>query len=130
MAAVTVRLDDRKIEALFDTPTELRAYMNRKVAETVVVARAEAPARTHRLQQSIGSTYLGGGRWNVSATAPHAKFVHEGTAAHVIRVRPGKRTLKFFWMRVGAVVYPVQVRHPGTKANPFLVRAMHRVWGR
>jgi hypothetical protein len=129
MAGATVRLDDRKIEGLFDRPGELRAYMERKVAETVVVARAEAPAKTHALQRSIGSTYHGGGRWSVSATSRHAKFVHQGTRPHVIRVRPGRRTLKFFWLKVGQVVYPVSVRHPGTKPNPFLTRAMHRVWG-
>ena len=68
MAVVTVRLDDRKIESLFDRPTELRAYMNRKVAETVVVARAEAPTRTPRTTAQHGSIYLGGGKWKVSAT--------------------------------------------------------------
>jgi len=130
MAAVTVKINDRKIAEMFDRPTGLRAYMNTKVAATVVAARAEAPARTHRLQQSIGSTYHGGGKWSVSALAPYAKYVHEGTRPHLIRVRPGKRTLKFFWVRVGAVVYPVSVRHPGTKSNPFLTRAMHKVWGR
>lgn len=130
MATVTVRLDDRKIETLFDRPTELRAYMERRVAQTVVVARAEAPTRTHALQRSIGSTYLGGGRWKITASSPHAKFVHEGTRPHLIRVRPGKRTLRFFWLRVGAIVYPVSVKHPGTKANPFLTRAMHQVWDR
>jgi hypothetical protein len=129
MAAVTVRIYDRKIESMFDRPTELRAYMNRKVAETVVVARAEAPTKTHALQRSIGSTYHGAGRWSVTASAQHAKFVHEGTRPHLIRVRPGKKTLKFFWLKVGQVVYPVQVRHPGTKPNPFLTRAMHKVWG-
>jgi hypothetical protein len=128
--AATVHINDVKIASLFDQATELRAYMNRKVAETVVVARAEAPAKTHRLQQSIGSVYLGGGEWRVTASAPHAKFVHEGTAPHLIRVRPGKRSLRFFWLRVGRVVYPVSVRHPGTKANPFLTRAMHQVWDR
>jgi hypothetical protein len=128
--AVTVRIDDRKIESLFDRATELRAFMNLRVAQTVVVARAEAPTKTHALQRSIGSSYHGDGRWRVSATSNHAKFVHEGTKPHLIRVRPGKKSLRFFWVRVGRVVYPVSVRHPGTKPNPFLVRAMHQVWDR
>lgn len=123
-------LYDSQIESLFDRPGELRAMMNRKVAETVAEARVLAPTRTHALQRSIGAQYLGAGRWKVSATAPHAKFVHEGTRAHVIRVRPGKRTLRFFWLREGRVVFPVQVRHPKTQAVPFLTMAMHRVWDR
>lgn len=128
MAATKVEIYDRKVENLFDSATQLRAYMRTKVAETVIVARAEAPTRTTELQRSIGSTYHGDGRWTVTASAPHARFVHEGTRPHLIRVRPGKKSLRFFWLRVGGVVYPVQVRHPGTKANPFLNRAMHKVW--
>lgn len=128
--AVVVTIYDRKIDALFDRPTELRAYMQRRVEATVIVARAEAPTRTHALQRSIGSTYRGGGRWTISASSPHAKYVHNGTRPHVIRVRPGKHSLRFFWLRVGGVVYPVRVQHPGTKANPFLARAMHQVWDR
>jgi len=127
--AVTVTVYDAKIDALFDTPTELRAYMTAKVAETVVVARANAPTKTHELQRSIGSQYHGGGRWSVTASAPHAKFVHNGTRPHLIKGR-SRSMLRFFWERVGAVVYLRQVNHPGTKANPFLTRAMHQVWGR
>lgn len=127
--AVTVQIYDKKIESLFDTPTELRAYMNLRVAETVVVARAEAPTRTHELQRSIGSQYHGGGTWTVTASSAHAKYVHEGTKPHLIKpVR--RRMLRFFWDKVGAVVYLRQVNHPGNKANPFLTRAMHQVWGR
>jgi hypothetical protein len=125
--AVTTKIYDTKIDHLFDGPTALRAYMNTKVAETVMVARVEAPTKSHALQRSISSTYHGGGRWSVSASAPHAKFVHNGTKSHLIKGRR-RSMLRFFWEKVGAVVYLRQVNHPGTKANPFLTRAMHKVW--
>lgn len=128
MAKVTVRLDDRQIRSMFDRPTEARRYMERKVFETVVAARAEAPTKTTALQRSIGSTYRGGGRWEVAATAPHARFVHQGTEPHVIKARTKPRLI-FFWKKVGRVVSLIQVNHPGTTPNPFLTRAMHKVWG-
>lgn len=127
MANVSVKINDRKIDAMFDTNRELRRYMDVRVQATVAAARVEAPVRTSALQRSIGSTYHGGGKWTVSASTPHAKFVHEGTRAHPIKAR-SKKTLKFFWAKVGRVVYPQQVNHPGTKPDPFLTRAMHKVW--
>ena len=127
MASVTVRLDDRKIDGLFDNSKELRTYMERHVAETVAVARVEVPVRSSELQRSIGSSYHGGGQWRVTASAPHAKWVHNGTEPHEIRAKRG-RTLRFFWKKVGLIVYPIAVNHPGTEPNPFLTRAMHKVW--
>lgn len=127
MAAVTVHIYDAKIKGLFDRPGELRNYMQAKVNETVVLARVEAPTRTSELVRSIGSTYHGGGHWSISATAPHAKFVHEGTKPHLIRSKTG-RALRFYWNKVGRVVTLQQVNHPGTEPNPFLVRAMRKVW--
>lgn len=127
MANVSVKIDDRKIDAMFDTNRELRRYMDVRVQATVAAARVEAPVRTSALQRSIGSTYHGGGRWTVSASAKHAKWVHEGTKPHPIKART-KKTLRFFWARVGRVVYPRQVQHPGNEPNRFLTRAMHQVW--
>ena len=127
MANVEVKINDRKIESMFDRPGDLRRYMNVRVQATVAAARAEAPVRTAALQRSIGSTYHGGGKWTVSAAKPYAQFVHEGTKPHPIKARSGK-TLRFFWARVGRVVYPKQVSHPGNEPNPFLTRAMHQVW--
>lgn len=128
--AVIVEVYDRKIDQMFDRPTELRAFMTSRVAATTAEARAIAPTRTHSLQRSISADYLGGGHWTISASSPHAKFVHEGTRPHLIRVRPGKGSMRFQWQRVGGVVFPVVVKHPGTAPNPFLTRAMHSVWDR
>jgi hypothetical protein len=42
---------------------------------------------------------------------------HEGTRRHIIRA-PQNKVLKF--QRGGQMVYATQVRHPGTKPNPYL----------
>ena len=58
----------------------------------------------------------------------HALFVIKGTRPHIIRpTTPGGR-LRFFWHRVGHVVYAKVVHHPGTAANNFMWRAMERTF--
>lgn len=60
--------------------------------------------------------------------APYAKSVHEGSPPHVIRARFAK-ALRFRG-KSGAVVLRASVNHPGTvkaKANPWLLRAAHRI---
>lgn len=58
-----------------------------------------------------------------ASQAPYTRYVIEGTAPHVIRPVNAK-ALRF---EVGGqVVYAKQVNHPGTKPNPFNVRAYDR----
>ena len=77
----------------------------------------EAPVKTSNLVNSITS-YIAGLTGVVKATAPYAVFVHEGTARHTIAAGPGKA---LYWP---GAAHPVKsVKHPGTKANPFFLRA-------
>lgn len=56
--------------------------------------------------------------------ARHSLALHNGASAHKIRARkPGGR-LKFYWPRVGSVVYFREVNHPGIGATPFLTSSM------
>lgn len=64
----------------------------------------------------------------VGTDDPVGLFVHEGTVPHVIRPRFARR-LVFFWGKVGRVVRFKSVRHPGTKPNRFLLRALRREFG-
>ncbi|MFZ2152288.1 MAG: HK97-gp10 family putative phage morphogenesis protein [Minisyncoccia bacterium] len=74
------------------------------------------------LRQSIKSRMVSSLRGEVWPTALYALFVEAGTRPHIIRaVNKGglanKRTGEFF----GKVVH-----HPGTRANPFLKRAVEK----
>lgn len=64
----------------------------------------------------------------VSSSTDHAVFLHEGTPPHTIKPRLAKK-LVFFWRKAGQVVFRDSVRHPGTKAQPFLVKALRAVFG-
>lgn len=66
----------------------------------------------------------------VIALPEHALFVHEGTRGpYTIRPKLAP-SLVFFWHRKGRVVSLPQVRHPGIPANPFMVKALRRVFKR
>ena len=54
---------------------------------------------------------------------PYAYWHHQGTEPHVIEARRAP-LLVFYWKKVGRVVAFPRVQHPGTKPNPFLVRAL------
>lgn len=59
----------------------------------------------------------------IQCSHPAVRFVIEGTRPHLIRPRRAK-ALRF---EVGGrVTYAKVVRHPGTRANPFLQRALRR----
>ena len=60
-----------------------------------------------------------------SNVAKYAPFVHEGTAAHLIR--PKNKTILRFVPRGGnSFIFARKVFHPGTKADPFLYDALRR----
>jgi hypothetical protein len=59
----------------------------------------------------------------VLAAAPYALAVHEGTAPHTIRPR-NKKVLCWRPPGGGDLVFARQVKHPGTKARPFLRDAL------
>lgn len=92
-------------------------------------ARADVPVRTGNLGRSIneglvkaeGPRTVGG---SVSATASYAAPVHEGSRPHLIRPRNAK-ALRF--EIGGRTVFAKLVRHPGTRARPFLRNAGMRV---
>lgn len=95
-----------------------------------VVNRAKilAPVDTGRLRASIKGELQGvwtlRPRFVVGTNVDYAEMVHDGTRPHVIRPR-NARALRF--MVNGRVVYARVVHHPGTRANPFLDRALREV---
>ncbi|MFF1965434.1 hypothetical protein ACFVW5_17835 [Streptomyces sp. NPDC058232] len=120
--SVEVRIDSGKISRLL----RLRGGRTaRKLAERTQrvarIAEREAPG-------SMGS-YI---TWKVTdgpkglqgvivCDHPKVRFVLDGTRPHVIRPRRAK-ALRF--EIGGRVVYAAYVRHPGTKPNNFLKRAL------
>ncbi len=78
-----------------------------------------APWKTGRLAGSIIKE-VGDGEAEVQALAPYAGFVEFGTAPH--EIRPVNASVLAF-EAAGKMVFTPLVRHPGTRANPFMERA-------
>lgn len=113
---------------LNQSPLVFTKAMSRATDRSIKViqrnAMREAPVNKQRgggnLRQSIRSRMLSRTRGEVEVGAKYGVFVHEGTRPHIIRtskkrVLANRRSGQFF----GKVV-----RHPGTKANPFMERAV------
>lgn len=123
-----------------------RAVLNR--------ARVLAPKDTGNLANSMQMTMRARRTYVAGRVESRVKYfmpVHDGSKAHTIRAKR-KKALVFFWPRVGMVtVVPKRprtrytgpmrrkgkgvrfhigkgyVNHPGTKARPFLMRALEEV---
>ncbi len=126
MIQVVVRITP-ELEALVegirdDIRGGIRAGMGNLLGELEAHSVREAPVDTSDLVNSI-TTYMAdsGLAGTLKATAAHARYVHEGTRPHVILPRKKKA---LFWPGAG---HPVRkVKHPGTKPNPFFVRAISK----
>jgi HK97 gp10 family phage protein len=130
MANVTMKIDglDRIAEKFKRMPVEVAKGLDVAVTKAIFKVQAEAMKEAPvnkataggNLRQSIKATKNGLARGVVEVGAAYGIFVHEGTAPHIIKVKNKKvlanrRTNQMF----GKIV-----RHPGTKANPFLQRAV------
>lgn len=91
-------------------------------------AKVLAPVDTGRLRASIRiesrRTLTLRTIYTIGSDVSYAPYVNDGTRPHKIRPK-AKKALKF---RVGGkTVFAAVVNHPGTKANPFLDRALREV---
>jgi hypothetical protein len=95
-----------------------------------VVNRAKvlAPVDTGRLRASIRlerRSILGfRNRWTIGSDVVYAPWVNDGTRPHIIRPKNAK-VLAF--KSGGRTVFAKVVHHPGTRARPFLDRALREV---
>lgn len=102
----------------------------RRVAPRVVNrAKVLAPVDTGRLRAAIGPpkytrTWTLRPKATIEVNVEYAGYVHDGTRPHIIRPR-NARALRF--VIGGRVVFAKVVHHPGTRARPFLDRALHEV---
>lgn len=93
-------------------------------------ARKDVGKRTGRLARSIHVqlTSVGTGLMvRVGSDNKIALLHHEGTRPHIIR--PRNASALMFTVN-GRVVFAAKVNHPGTRANPYLLRSMALAIGR
>lgn len=95
-------------------PGQGRGYAT---GETAASIRVDGPTRGRR-----------GPEATISSETDHARDLHEGTEAHTIKPRRSPE-LVFFSRKQGRVIGRDEVHHPGTPANPFLLKALKEAFG-
>jgi len=118
------------IQLMLHSPTgSVSLYMTRQTQLVAARARDLAPRSTGKLRASIKVTMVPGPTGligKVEATAPYAKYVHDGARPHLILPK-NKTVLKFPTKGSGAVIWRPSAQHPGQAGNPFLKRALQEV---
>lgn len=99
--------------------------LRRAVHQTVELAQLSGlyTNRTYKLFNSIKPSFADDFRGDVTANAPYARFMEEGTRAHFIFPRRA-RALRF--VQNGQVRFAAWVFHPGTKSRPFMHQAREK----
>lgn len=92
------------------------------------LSASHGPYTTGRLAQSIhdDGPYIEPGnriRGSVGSDLSYAAIVEKGASPHLIFPRPPKKFMKFYWRKVGRIVYLDKVRHPGMKGKGYLAEA-------
>lgn len=131
MSEVTVHLDGAAIARLLRSPQgPVVRHLIKRTVRVQERARELAPIKTGKLRASIVKR----GPYDdalgvfmvVVSNLNYALFVHEGTKPHPIYARSSP-FLVFDWPggpNGPGIYYFRMVNHPGTKANPFLRRAL------
>jgi len=118
-----------RVAAVIRPQVERRGLLPR-VRAVESAARTLAPKRTGRLARSIRTRARGaGGRfttlggttiasYEIVVAVPYAAYVSGGTKPHIIRVRNARV------LTDGVRFFGTSVRHPGTRPNNYLERAL------
>jgi HK97 gp10 family phage protein len=115
-------LDFEAVAKILDEETK-QQLIERLAEFAYYEAFFNAPWKTGKLARSI-VTKIEEGEAKLQILVPYAKFVVEGTRPH--EIRPVSANVLVFKSKSGDLVFTRLVRHPGTKPNPFLQRAVDK----
>lgn len=110
-------------------------FVRKVLREIRYIARlrvASGPYTTGALAKSIDikGPFLNPGRrinGEVGSNLHYAAAVEKGASRHLIFPNPPRRYMKFYWRKVGQVVYLDKVRHPGMRGKGYLAEAVRTV---
>jgi len=122
---------------LAQTETDQHAmrFIRKVLREMRFIARlasSHGPYTTGRLAQSIQAKgpFLEPGfrvRGQVGSELFYARIVEDGARPHLIFPIPPRTYMKFYWRKVGRVVYLDKVRHPGQRGKGYLAEAARTI---
>lgn len=116
-------LDFEEVAKTLDKET--KQLIVKRLAEVAYYeAFYSTPWKSGKLARSIVIDFDEDGEAKIQVLVPYAKFVVEGTRPH--KIRPVNASVLVFKAAGGDIVFTRLVRHPGTKPNPFLQRAVDK----
>lgn len=107
-----------------------RALLEMKIEAVTILSRGEYTIPPSRLATSLDVTvHLGaqGIEGSLGSKLKYAASVEAGASPHYILPRPPRTRLKFFWRKVGRVVAPPFVYHPGQRGKRYLRGPLERI---
>jgi hypothetical protein len=126
---VTVKLDQAALRAFLGWQGEVGRRFERLAKESVFRMAGMAPKRFGGLAKSISykkGRSSSGIYFDAGASVSYAAAQDQGGQPHIIRPRKPGGKLKFYWLKVGAVVYFSKVSHPGNPAVHYVERGFRR----
>ncbi|MEU2487026.1 hypothetical protein ABZ593_20760 [Streptomyces sp. NPDC012617] len=121
--SVEVRIDPGKISRILRLRNgRVARKLGERTQRTAGIAEREAPGSMGRYITWKVVDGPRGLQGVIICDHPATRFVLDGTRPHIIRPRKRNGVLRFEVR--GQVVYSAYVRHPGTRANDFLGRAL------
>ena len=119
MAVVSYTLKGvKQLQARFKALDDLGPLMRDLALDAVSEQKHLAPVKTGNLRRSIHVGRVTDRSAETIASADYAAHVEFGTKAHEIRPR-NKRALR--WKVPGGYRFATRVRHPGTRARPYMI---------
>jgi len=130
MIQVKIQGLDKVMKGFERSPEYTVNELGKAVGKSLVITHREALAQAPvnkaggggNLRQLIKQVRTNKLRGLISSKAKYSEYVHEGTAPHIIRVR----SKKVLANRRRGKIFGKIVRHPGTRPNPFMERALKK----
>ena len=127
MAVVNYSLKGiKELQARFRALEDLGPLMRDLALSAVGEQKRLAPVRTGNLRRTIHVGRVTDRSAETIASADYAAYVEFGTKAHEIRPR-NKRALR--WKVPGGYRFATRVRHPGTRAKPYMLPGAEKAVG-
>lgn len=123
MADIKIDWDQVAIRKMFRSPTgEVGRNLAKRGERIAEAARKLAPGSMgDHVHTTVTGSVLTGTLVTVYCDHPAIIYVSKGTRPHVI-MPSGKKALRF--SMGGETVFAMRVNHPGTKPDPFMIKAM------
>lgn len=114
----------KELQSRFKALDDLGPIMRDLALSAVGEQKKLSPVKTGNLRRSIHVGHVSDRSADTIASAQYAAFVEYGTRAH--EIRPRSKSVLRWKDKGGNFRYAARVRHPGTRAQPYMLPGAER----